>query len=230
MKKVFICGDSFSSVDPMYPGLSWTERLANLLDAAEFINLSRPCSSNFFIRVQVDQALARQADYIIVHGTSSLRDEIRFKDIVPNDNFIDRFVDLNNTNNNNQDLSCYSFDSINHTTLFNSRQLTVLKQIYCDFFDLNLSIKKNQYIIESTLATLVASKVPFKFDQGGFEHPMYYNDTKKEYFKAYQQYISDINLWSYASTSLRSPCFHITDEAVHNTIAQYYANSIKVAL
>ena len=230
MKKVFICGDSFSSIDPMHPGLSWTERLAKLLTATKIINLSRPCSSNFFIRVQVDHALASGADYIIVHGTSSLRDEIRFKDAAPNNNFIDRFVNLNNTNNNTQDLSCYSFHSIDHTTLFNSKQLTILKQVYCDFFDLDLSIKKNQYIIESTLATLVTSKVPFKFDQGGFEHPMYHNGTKKEYFAEYQQHISDINLWNYASTELRSPCFHITDESVHDRVAQYYADNIKVAL
>lgn len=227
MKTVYICGDSFSSTDPEYPGLHWTEKLANSLkNEFKVVNLSRPGSSNFFIRVQVDRAIENNADYVIFHGTTSTRDEISFRDKKYSSNLFDRFVHLTELDNSQKDLSCYSYHSIDHTTLFNEQQLDFLKKYYLNFVDLDIMIKKNQYLIESTLSTLVQSNIPFKFDQGGFEHPKFGNVLNTKYFLYYQKYFSKINLWDYADTKLKSPLCHVVDDRIHLDVAKYYSNEI----
>lgn len=226
MRQIYICGDSFSSVDPDFSGFHWTEKLADLLGSEyKVINLSRPCSSNFFIRVQVDCAIKESADYIIFHGSSSTRDEVALRPTQYVDNFFDRFVNLSCQDNTKKDLTCYSLHSIDNTTLFTQYQQDLLLKYQTEFFNIDIGILKNQFLIESTLFALTQSNIPFKFDQGGFEHPKFSNSDKK-YFSPYTSYFSKINLWDYADTTIRKPLFHIVDEAVHIHVADYYSKEI----
>ena len=194
----------------------------------EVVNLSRPCSSNFFIGLQVQETIQAGADFILVFFTTSSRNEIRFRPsntstLAP---LIDRFVDLNRSDNSDSDLSCFSFYSLDHTTLFDQDQLDLLAKYHKNFFDLDLEIKKNEMLIESTLSRLVSSGINFLYDLGGFEHTKFSNNAHVTYFEQYQQYQSAINLWDYAKTSQRTPCFHIADDCVLEKISDHYAAAV----
>lgn len=75
MKKLIVCGDSFSAVSKMLPGTSYSELLANKLNW-ELHNYARRGCSNGGIRLQIDEAIRRQADFVIVIPTSWDRVEI----------------------------------------------------------------------------------------------------------------------------------------------------------
>ena len=74
LKTLYICGDSFSSHDPDYPG-AWPELLQSRLPNIKIVNLSSPAASNYLIYLQVKHALAANCDYLIYNATSSIRQE-----------------------------------------------------------------------------------------------------------------------------------------------------------
>ena len=196
-RSVYICGDSFCASDKDYPGIiPWHEQIKGVT------NLGRVCASNLLIAQQVSQAINNNPDFIIVEFTSSLRSELLWKgEIVP-----------------------FSWMSLDDTSPFDDRTLDMLKQLF-DKIDLDTEIARNKLIIEATLQQLVDSGIPFKFDQGGFEHPSY--GGVGNYFIKYDQYRSELCLWDYANIRTHRPYFHIQDQSVHDMIADYYNNSIQ---
>ena len=196
MKQVYICGDSFCVPDPEY-GACWVDLLA---EQRTVVNLAQVSATNLLISQQVDQAIAESADFVIVQGTSCTRSETRHNGkVVP-----------------------YSFLTANTTTTkFNNRQLNIMREYYTEFFDLDLAIYHNQCIIQNTLQKLMDSGIPFRFDQGGFEHPKF-EATRSDYFAKFNSYRSTINLWDHANTRDYRPYYHIRDAEVHYSIAQYY--------
>ncbi len=195
MKKIYICGDSFCVSDPEY-GPCWVDYLAQQRSVT---NLAQVAATNLMISMQVDHAIASAADFIIVQGTACTRSQTRHAEkIIP-----------------------YSFHTASEiTTPFNSAQLTILKQYYTEFFDLDLAIYENKCIIESTLQKLVDSGITFLFDQGGFEHASF--GSTANYFEKFQQYRSKINLWDFARTRDYRPYYHIVDDKIHQQVAEYY--------
>lgn len=191
---IYICGDSFGVSDAEW-GQGWMDILSKQLNT---VNLSRVCASNLLIAQQVDQAIDAAADFIIVLCTASTRSQTRLGNtVVP-----------------------YSLLSLDETTPFNQRQLQILRDHTLEFFDLTLSVYENQLIIEAMLTRLQDSKIPFVFDQGGFEHASY--GGHQQYFTKFNQYRSSINLWDYAEKRSYRPYHHIDNPAVHETIANYY--------
>jgi len=230
MKNIFICGDSFAYTDPEY-GVCWVDILANLLDdQTKLINLSSVCASNLAIGIQVNHAIANQADYIIYLATSSVRNDIAFQKIKSAEKSFDRYTDIVKKDKT-KDLASYSIQTIaNASSLFTSDQLTILKQYHCEFFDIDLSIEQNHLLIEGTLSLLESSGIPFSFDQGGFENKKYTNLKSKNYFKKYKKYFSGINLWDYVSLPpIYRPYYHIIDPQVHQDIALHYYKLISNA-
>jgi len=198
MKKLlYICGDSFGVQDAEY-GDCWVDYLQDKSTSYQVINLSQVCASNLMISQQVDQATAC-ADLIIVLCTASTRSETR----------------------QNGQVIPYSIHSLDNTTPFNSKQLAVLESYTREFFDLDLAIYLNKCIIESTLQRLVDNRRPFLWDQGGFEHPSY--GGAQNYFEKWNQFRSRYNLWDYAKTRSYRPYYHITDDNVHRSVADYYS-------
>lgn len=224
MKQVYICGDSFGVCDPEYPGVSWHEKLAKkLYPTVEIVNLSLVCASNLLISLQVDHAISCGANFIIAMGTSVYRDEVKITPEQSQLPLVDRFVDITaSTNTKDQDLISYTWLNINQTFLKN--QTSVLKQYFLTQ-DLELLIYKDQCIIESTLQKLVDSNIPFVFDQGGFENKMY-STSDKEYFKKFQSFMSQKNLWNYVPERTFRPYFHLVDEKTTTEVADYYYNII----
>jgi hypothetical protein len=197
-KRVYICGDSFCVSDPEY-GPCWVDYLAQQHSVT---NLACVSATNLMISMQVDQAIAESADYIIVQGTACTRSQTRHNGaVVP-----------------------FSYHTVDQTTTpFDSTQLKILKQYYTEFFDLELAVYENKCIIENTLHKLVQSSIPFLFDQGGFEHSSF--GSTNIYFEQFDQYRSKINLWDYARTRSYRPYYHIVDSDVHKHVAEYYTKA-----
>jgi len=167
----------------------------------ERTSLAQVCASNLLISQQVEQAIDNQADYIIVGFTSSLRSELEFEGkIVP-----------------------FSWLSLDDTTPFDSATINNLKQMFNNI-DLATEVKRNQLIIEATLQRLADSEIPFLFDQGGFEHKSYEGVGK--YFAKFDQYRSKVCLWDHSDNRTHRPYFHITNQAIHTQIADYYIKKI----
>lgn len=196
MKHVYVCGDSFCVPDPEY-GVCWVDLLAQQRTVT---NLAQVSATNLLISQQVDQAIEQAADFVIVQGTSCTRSETKHNgQVVP-----------------------YSFLTASTTTTkFNNRQLNIIREYYTEFFDLDLAIYHNQCIIQNTLQKLADSGIPFRFDQGGFEHTKF-GATRSNYFAKFDRYRSEINLWDHADTRDYRPYYHIRDAQVHHRVAQYY--------
>jgi len=223
---VYICGDSFGYSDSTY-GPNWVDLLSAKLDV---VNLSRVCASNTHISLQVDRAVANSADYIIYTATSSVRFDAR---LLSGESaaspLLDKFVDIVNPLPGKA-LTSYSVRSLDDTSLFTKEQLNVLKLYHGIFFDIDLAVYQNQLIIEGILSRLAHSDIPFKFDQGGFEHASFAGSKSEQYFTNYDQYRSDICLWDYVGPKMPfRPYYHITDPLVHQRVANYYYDVIMKA-
>ena len=157
-------------------------------------SLGEVCASNLLISLQVDYALANYPSFIIVCFTSCTRGEVvRGEEFIP-------FTRTNSIGD----------------------RLTKAERIAVDLHtkhihNLGLEIYRNRCIIESALQRLVNSNVPFLFDQGGFEHKQ-----ERKYFYEYNKHRSKYCLWDYGDSHAHRPYFHITDQAKHNEIAEYY--------
>lgn len=216
---VYICGDSFGFSDPEH-GACWADRLAK---RTTVVNLCQVSASNFQIALQVQRAIEQGAGYIIYLATSSVRQDAPLGE--GTGNLLDRYIDITNPDPA-KTVTSYSVTSLNNTTPFTDDQLALLKLYHSRFFDLAIAIHQNELVIEGTLSKLVASGIPFTFDQGGFEHPKF-ADSKDNYFGAYTKYRSEICLWDYVDELLiHRPYYHITDLAIHEEIANYYYNLI----
>jgi hypothetical protein len=74
-KHLMIAGCSFSAPSQKLPGTSWSEVMAQQL-GWKLTNLARQGCSNGGIRVQIDEAIRQQADFVIVAPTFHDRIEI----------------------------------------------------------------------------------------------------------------------------------------------------------
>ena len=196
---IAVCGDSFCVPDPDY-GTMWVDLLGNHHSVN---NYSECTSTNLLIARQVDQAIGDGAEFVIVHFTSCTRGEKPHAG---------RYVPF----------SYHTASEI--TTPFDSNTLRILREYYTEFFDLDLAIYQNAITIEHTLNKLVSSGLPFRFDQGGFEHVSY--GGAGEYFAHYDQYRSQYNLWDHVTTREFRPYYHITHSHIHQQVAAYYAQEI----
>jgi hypothetical protein len=70
--RIISCGSSFSSLEPKLPNTHYTEILAKEL-GAELINIAKPGSSNFAIRLQIETAIAMKPDLITFEFASASR-------------------------------------------------------------------------------------------------------------------------------------------------------------
>jgi hypothetical protein len=227
MKHIYICGDSFACQDPDSSVRPWPDLLQDSLPAEFKIeNLSIVCASNFLIRLQVDRAIKNKADFIIMFCTSSTRNQGTLKRSGQGD-MLDRFYRIGEGNNESRDLACYSFLSIDDTCVFDQMQMETIRSYHREVCDLNLSIKENQFIIESSLYCVRESGIPFIWDQGGFENPIFGGPAIQDYFPEFAKYRSEKNIWNLAGRiKSHRPYFHIVDQAAHVELAEYYRTKI----
>ena len=76
-KKVLICGDSYSQDDPAYPGLHFSQKIANSFPVVDWkiCNLGIPGASNRLIAEQLSQGMMYNPDFVILLFTTSYRNE-----------------------------------------------------------------------------------------------------------------------------------------------------------
>jgi hypothetical protein len=86
MKKLIICGDSFMSPAIEYPNTHFSEIIADKL-GYELISYSRAGMSNGGVAIQIDTAIQRKPDLILVGTTYSDRIEFPINDPKPTDKF-----------------------------------------------------------------------------------------------------------------------------------------------
>jgi len=229
MKKVFICGDSFGCPDLDWKIDPWPVLLQKKLGADySVINLSVSCASNLLIRIQVDRAIEESADFVILLGTSCTRDQGRIKARSNNfDHIYQRFARIGEKDQQAdvRDLACYSMLSINDSCVFSDEDQQILKKYHSRLFDLDLAIVHNKFLIESSLYTLTHNRIPFLFDQGGFENPIF-GDVSKTYFSQFDNYRSEINMWTVSKRLPGETHKHILDPTIHEKISQYYYQKI----
>ena len=79
MKKLIICGDSFNAVSKILPGTHYSEILSKKL-GWQLLNYARRGCSNGGIRLQIQEAIAQRADFVIVVPTGWDRMEIPVRD------------------------------------------------------------------------------------------------------------------------------------------------------
>lgn len=218
---IYICGDSFSVSDAEY-GPCWVDLLA---EKVELTNLSAVAASNLQISIQVDYAIKHNASFIIYQATSCVRNDVAFSNST-GAHLLDRYTNIV-SNDKSKSLVSYSAATIeNACKTLTASQLSLLKQYYIEFFDIDLAVFQNQMIIEGTLSKLIESKIPFVFSQGGFEHPKFTKATNT-YFLQYSYNTSKINLWDFTEAPLTlRPYYHITDQQIHQTVAEYYYDYI----
>ena len=70
--KLVVCGCSWSSRDPNYPDTEFGYFVSKEL-GWEYQNYGRVGCDNFSIRLQVDQAIKDQADFVIINWTTACR-------------------------------------------------------------------------------------------------------------------------------------------------------------
>lgn len=222
--KIYICGDSFAYPDPEY-GPNWVDLLQQQISHS-IINLSCVGASNLAIGIQVQRAIAEYADYIIYLATSSVRNDVALR--YSNKMLTERYTDIV-ANDKSKDIISYSTSTLHNAGKFlSANQLDLLTKYHHEFFDLDLAIQQNQFIIEGILSLLKSSDIPFIFDRGGFEHKKYSNRKEQEYFLSYSDHFSAINLWDYvAFPPAYRPYYHITDAKIHQLVADYYTELLK---
>jgi hypothetical protein len=231
MKRLYICGDSFGCPDLGWPFAPWPELLQQKLIASHRVtNLSISCASNLLIRMQVDRAIEQQADFVILQCTSSTRQQGKTGRSKTHTALFDRFVKIGAADNlgASRDLACYSLHSLDDSCVFDSDYQKAISNYQSRLFDLELEIYHNQCIIESILHRLVHCGIPFLFDQGGFENPIFGDVNGKKYFLEFDKFRSEINQWTLAASMPKSTTthFHILDQQVHDQIASYYQSKI----
>jgi hypothetical protein len=75
IKKIAVCGCSFSSpVGGEYTGLHWAEQIAQELNA-ELLMFARQGISNNAIRLQINEAIKHQPDFVFINATTPDRIE-----------------------------------------------------------------------------------------------------------------------------------------------------------
>ena len=79
MKKLAICGDSFSAISKTLPGTHFSEILSARLNW-KLINMARRGCSNGGIRLQIGEAIKQNADYVIIVPTGWDRMELPVRD------------------------------------------------------------------------------------------------------------------------------------------------------
>jgi hypothetical protein len=234
MKNVYIVGASDSTPDPNFPGQCWTERLESMLpENFQLYNLAFPAASNFCIRLQIDRAIEQQADAIIINFTSSVRTEIEINNQNNQLPLLERFYKRN--------LLSLSRIQANSIDLLDDQSRRELIQYQTKFFNLDLAVQHNFYLIRGALLDLkLHNRTTFCYSLGGFEHPDYTNNFTPFYhnkLKEFEPWQSKQNLWDYFTDwrvkthnivrpNLSTPGFHIDNPATVNMLSEYYVEWI----
>lgn len=224
-KTLYVCGDSFCSLDPDYPG-GWVVELQKRHPSLEITSLASPGASNFLIYLQVKQALAVQCDYLIYHATSSVRHEFVANPSANknpgHENFWNRSYP-----DQPKHLLCTSWLTPEHSLFLDDEQAKSIRNFYKKYIDPDTEIEKNYLFIRSTLDLIASSSVKnWIWSRGGFEHKNFISSKPWQF--DHTAYETTLNLWDYYDRSLTRPFYHISDMSIINTACELYSNMLQL--
>ena len=195
MKKLVVCGDSFSAVSKTLPGTHYSEVLANEL-GWELLNYARRGCSNGGVRLQIQEAINQQADFVIIVPTGWDRTEMPVRDNFYDGpetfakkygNFLQDFL---------QDSSKSAYDpdkgigNINYTkednnmifeTIFSladepeheyrkgalsNEKVEAVKQYISHIYDSSWKRQLDKWIISDGICQLHGANIPFSIERG----------------------------------------------------------------
>lgn len=76
IKTLYSCGCSFMSIDTLDHGITSFLNLYNKQKQFNHVSLARSGATNFLIRLQIEEAIKQNADFIVIGATSSDRMEV----------------------------------------------------------------------------------------------------------------------------------------------------------
>lgn len=176
-KTLVVCGDSFAALDQDLPGSHFSELLANDLDY-RLVSLARAGLSNAAIRLQIDQAIKLQPDFIVYVATDHYRYEVPLNSLYPN--LDQRHYDLQNGIDNidysgwgtpaekDRDFTKASLYSVHYSKFESDSNLPVnftdaWKKFFTTLNDEGWKEQTDHWIIESGVNCLIDSQIPFLF-------------------------------------------------------------------
>lgn len=229
-KTLYVCGDSFCSIDPDY-GKNWPELIAQKCPEINVINLAIPGASNYLIFLQVRQALDNECDYLIYNATSSMRQEFVLNHSEHTRDSIDRYWNACFPDPK-KSVVCTTWTNISRTTkeTFTESQYKEIENYFSKFVDLPSMIEKNYIFIYHTLWLISKNKKlkNWAWSRGGFEHHSF-NTVNEWDFSLWDYKQANINLWNYYDKSLARPFFHVTGESVRKKACDEYIKLLQLS-
>ena len=196
MKKLVICGDSFSAVSKISPGTHYSEILADRL-GWQLLNYARRGCSNGGIRLQIQEAIKQRADFVIIVPTGWDRIEIPVRDnfyrtstniikkwgnllqdflLDKSKSAYDPVVGIDNINYNPNKTDHMIFETIfslaeNYTHEYRTDQLTnekaeAVKQYINHIYDSGWKQQIDKWIISDGVYQLHSRSIPFSIERG----------------------------------------------------------------
>jgi len=226
MKTLYICGDSFCSIDIEYPG-GWATQFQKTHDTLDVINLASPGASNFQIYLQVKEALKNNCEYLIYHATSSVRNEFVIN------HSAEKFPGYKNYWNRSfpdqdRQMICTSWLTPENTLYLDQSQANLIKTFFKNFINIDTEVEKNYLFICSTLELINSSKVKnWIWSRGGFEHKNF-TDSKIWNF-GYKDREATYNLWDHYDATITRPFYHISDPTIIKTACDHYSTMLNLS-
>lgn len=195
--KLAVCGCSWSSRDPSYPDTEFGYFVSKDL-GWDYKNYGRVGCDNFSIRLQVDQAIKENADFVIINWTTACRFSWNHSgkayDPKKGIKHLDYDVDQYMTNEsshptypdndpviisqsltgmiNTQDIDM-SYEELcgwwdNLETSMSKKQYEVFREYFIHMYDDDLEAHKQYYIMQSAVKALQDAHIPFIFAPNTF--------------------------------------------------------------
>jgi len=176
-KTLVVCGDSYLSCYDEYAGTHFAEILSKKFDL-NLISLARQGISNSAIRLQVDEAVKYNPQLIIVGGTDYNRYEVPIHSVWPKEptkhfdpqhgihNLAYRYypsISKKNINSSHTTMWSDHWSKYSENGNFDSEFYQAWKQFITCIVDENWKQQQDQWVIESSMITLLNSKISFLY-------------------------------------------------------------------
>jgi hypothetical protein len=172
-KKLFTCGDSYMALDhPQKEIKSFLQLFAEYKNF-DHVSLARAGSTCFLIRLQIEHAIANNADYVIVGCTSSDRMDIPIQNSDINylsmeDVLLTGYRSQVETHVNQKSPAVISDTILNllhskHEDIVTEHQKSSIKSFVANLHDPALKRQENFYVISDGLRKLQQARIPFVY-------------------------------------------------------------------
>ena len=215
-KKVLICGDSFAQDDPAYPGLHFSQKIANSFPIIDWkvYNLATGGSSNRAIAQQLLQGMMYEPDFVILLFTSSNRIETEkdnsttTRSLNPED-----IVNWNRKRYNINPQSMLYVRSENGDSIVDQEVMDIQTIITAGFCLEYLKNKNIGYCWMDGGLSSIDNKI---YEENYIVNPLLEHKSKQ----------LPLNLWPHASNDANQPSFHVDNEEIQESVANMCLNHI----